>query len=278
MRRSTSVMITSDNMSLHTIQWLPASEKKPRALVLLVHGIAEHCGRYQHVAQALTEADYAVFGLDHRGHGRSDGRRSLIRDFDKPVTDLAQYMQHFRAQHPDQKVFVFGHSMGALIGLLFALKYQAELAGFISQGTPLNLDEKIPRLLLPLAKIVTRALGDFRSIPIQADDLSRDPAVVAAYQEDPLVDTRWMRAGVVLKLLQTGQQARKQLESLHLPLLILHGTADTICPISGSRTLHEHAASADKTLITYENAFHELHNEPDQAQVLHDILSWLNQH
>jgi alpha-beta hydrolase superfamily lysophospholipase len=264
----------SDGQRIHTIRWLPAD--KPKAIILLVHGIAEHSGRYRHVAERLTQNGYAIYALDHRGHGQSEGVRAHFGSMDQPVADLEQYYQQVKIANPDAKIFVYGHSMGSLISLLFVLKYQSELAGWICTGSTLHLDKLAPAPLLAFGKLARHIAPKFHLLPLDAQGISRDPAIVAAYNNDPLVERKPTRINIAVSLTVASQQARERLAELTLPILILHGGADTITPPSGSSYLYEHAGSADKTLKIYEGLYHEVHNEPEKEQVLDDIAEWLD--
>ncbi len=265
---------TNDGLHLHTINWLPATT--PRAIVLLVHGLGEHSGRYAHVATALTAAGYGVYAVDHRGHGQSDGPRTYIPSIQHPVDDLGQFFRQIQADHPDQPIIVFGHSMGALIGLLFVLSHQDELAGFISSGSPLDSTDVLPGFLVSLVRLISRIAPRLPVGPLDVDALSRDPAVVADYKADPLNYTSPHRAGTLAAIFNGSQQARQRLSQLSLPLYVYHGTDDQICPPSATQIIYHQSTSDDKLVKLYEGLYHEAHNEPEKNTVITDIISWLS--
>lgn len=267
-------LTTPDGSTLYTINWQPAGT--PRAIVLLVHGIGEHSRRYDHVAQALTAAGYAVYALDHRGHGRSSGARVNFKSFDEPVADLKLYFDTIRAQHPYLKIFLYGHSMGSLISTLFLLRYQELVSGFISSGSPLLIDTSVPAPVLAILRGLARLAPQLALLPVDSSTVSRDPAVVAAYDADPLVYHKRTQLGMLNKLVEAAIRARKLVHTLRLPLLVLHGAADPLTPLAGSQHLYDHADSADKTLKIIPNAFHEIHNEPEQNEVFAEMVAWLN--
>ncbi len=272
-----SSFTTLDNLKIHTVTWLPVG--KPRAGIFLVHGYGEHIGRYTHVAEALVNAGYAVFGLDHRGHGKSDGLQAYFETIEQPIKDLAQYFEQVQQQYPNLKLFMLGHSMGSLLALAFALKYQAELAGLLISGCAVNGDEAVPGVILGLANLLKNIMPTTPLIPgLPASELSTDTAVVDAYQKDPLVYTGAWRVGMGALLINTGKILREQANKLTLPVLILHGENDKITPPSGSKVIYEKAASKDKTLTMYPGMRHEIMNEREKARVLADILAWLNNH
>jgi len=274
---NTGTLKTADGMTLHTVNWAVDS---PKAIVFLVHGIGEHSGRYGHVAASLNARGYSVYALDHRGHGRSEGKRRWFDDFQRPVDDLKQYFDLIRTQHPTHKIFVYGHSMGSLLSTLFCLRYQDQLAGFITSGSPLAIDEGRSPLFLFAASLMARVMPDFKmqSLEIGTEALTRDPEMMAAYDSDPLNDHNPTSLGMANRLLNAARDTRKRLNTLKLPMLILHGTGDQICPPSASKLLYALAASPDKTLKLYDGLHHELHNEIERESVLADIGQWLDAH
>lgn len=263
----------SEGQQIYTVNWPVA---QPKAVIVLVHGIGEHSRRYDHVAAALNQAGYAVYALDHRGHGKSEGMRVYFDSFDQPVADLKQYVDTVRAQHPGTPLYIYGHSMGSLISTLFVLRYQDMLAGFITSGSPLNIDTSVPAPVSAVLRVVAGIVPKAELLALGVEGISRDPKVVAAYQADPLVNQRPLRLGIVARMADSAKAAREQLPTLRLPMLILHGDADKVTPIGGSEYLYQHAGSQDKTYKVYPGLYHEVHNEPEQAQVLADVVAWLN--
>jgi acylglycerol lipase len=275
MHHASSTLTTPDGLKLHTESWLP--DGKSKALVLIVHGYAEHIGRYQWHAEYLVERGYAVYGLDHRGHGKSDGLQAYFDTFDHPVNDLKQAFDQI--EKADKKVFIWGHSMGSLIALSFALRHQRELAGLILSGTAVNADETIPPPLALLGRTLNRFIPRTPLAPaLPSTLLSHDPAVAPAYDGDPLIYRGAWRVRTGTLLLKVGQQLRARPAELTLPLLIMHGSDDQVTPVSGSELVHARASSSDKTLKIYPGLYHEIHNELDKATVLDDIANWLDQH
>ncbi len=192
-RPTTSSFQSSDNLKIHTASWLPDGD--PKAIVLLVHGIAEHIGRYAHVAEFLTQQGYASYGLDHRTHGQSAGEpRVYITDFNQVVADLKQYFDAVKQANPGKRIFIYGHSMGSFIATLFTLHYQDELAGFVSSGSPLMVDKLFPPIVAQVGNIVSALIPTMRLIPLELSGISRDPAVIAAYNSDPFVYPGRVRA------------------------------------------------------------------------------------
>lgn len=274
MRQQLSRVRTTDGLNLHLTLWLP--DETPQALVLLVHGLAEHAGRYQHVAARLTAAGFAIYAPDHRTHGRSEGQpRVYITDFHQAAADLLPVLELAQREQPGLPAFIYGHSMGAFLSTLFALEHQDQLAGFVSSGSPLLIDTVVSPLLVTAAGVLAALVPRLPVVDLQLKLISRDPAVVQAYMADPYCAPGKVKARMGYAYLQALRPVRERLGELRLPLLILHGTDDHIAPPSGSQLLYDKAASPDKTLKLYPGLYHEIHNEPEQAQVLEEIVSWL---
>jgi acylglycerol lipase len=267
-----------DGTNIHTEAWLP--EGNARAVVLISHGIGEHIGRYGHVAARLNADRYAVYGLDHRGHGKSDGVRAYYDDFDQPVNDLKQVLDQVKAAQSGKKIFLYGHSLGSLIALVFTLRHQQELAGLITSGTPLEVEAGQPGLLVALGGLLNRVIPKTAILPLPTSALSHDPAVVKAYETDPLNYHGNVRVRVGQQIVEMSRMVKARLSEITLPLFIIHGVQDKICPPAGSEVLYRGAGSKDKTLKLYPDLYHEIHNETpaEQKIVLDDIAAWLNEH
>jgi len=277
MKHTISTFQSTDGLKIHTESWLPDGE--PKAIVIIVHGYAEHIGRYVHVAERLVQAGYAVYGLDHRGHGQSDGLRAHFDDFAHPVNDLKQYFDQIKAKHHEKKIFLWAHSMGSLIGLTFALRYQDELAGMVVSGTAVNGDETQPAPLIVVDRILSKIIPKVALIQaLPATVLSHDPAIVSAYDSDPLNYRGKWRVLLGSLLIEAGQRIRARAGELRLPLLLLHGSDDQVVPKSGSEVIYQQAGSTDKTLKIYPGLYHEVHNELEKEMVLNDAVNWLDQH
>jgi alpha-beta hydrolase superfamily lysophospholipase len=268
---------TPDGLTLHTFSALP--EGAPKAVVYLVHGIGEHTGRYVHVIEHLTAQGYAVYGHDHRHHGRSTGEpRVGFKSFDGTVEDLKRLAEAAKAKHAGVKLFIYGHSMGSLISSLTVIRYPALADGFVSSGSPLGVDASIPAPLRPVIVMLSKVLPNVAIAPIDNTKLSRDPQVQADYDSDPLNVRKPTTLHVAGLFGAALPYVRANLGTVRLPLLVLHGEEDTLTPLVGSLTLHGGVASTDKTLKVYPKLRHELHNEPEQGAVLADITAWLDAH
>ena len=253
--------------------WLP--EGQPRAIVVISHGFGEHSGRYEHVAARLTAEGYVVYALDHHGHGRSAGPRAQI-SFADAVADLDRLVVLAREQNPGTEVFLLGHSMGGAIALRYAIAHEQRLAGLIVSAPLVEVEGRAG------AKLVGRALGALApGLPLAKLDpslVSRDPAVVTAYVEDPLVHHGPVPAGTVAEFLRHAATLPDDVPAIKLPTLIQYGTADRLCTPAGSVMVSERIGSTDTTIKAYEGLYHEIFNEPERARVLDDTSSWLSAH
>ena len=270
-----SRLTTTGGLVLSTHEWLP-DERSPRALVVLVHGYGEHVGRYAHVVAALLAHGYAVAALDHRGHGASAGPRALVRRFDDFVDDLHLLIERAVAAHPALPCFLLGHSMGGLIAVRYALAYQTDLAGMVLSGGALRVDEGVSPLAKRLGILVARLAPALPIIPSRPGVLSRDPDVDRRVAADPLNHRGRTKAGMAAQIVRAGEDARARLDRLTLPMLIMHGAADTVTNPSGSILLHDRATSPDKTLVLWPDHLHEIFNEPGRDAVIARALDWLD--
>lgn len=267
------VVHAADGTRLEGCVWTPSFN--PRALVWLSHGYAEHIGRYAHVVAALADAGFCVAGLDHRGHGASAGRRALMPGFDMLVADYRTFVRHVDSRIAPMPRFMLAHSMGAVVGLHYTLAYQNELAGLALSGAALRLhgvDFDKKRWILAWLATLSPWFGVRRLDP---DILTRDPEVVERFRRDAACYHGPVQAGTAYHLLSAGEQALDRGGELTLPLLVMHGAADTLADPDGSVRLHERAAGADKTLKQWPGFRHEIFNEIGQQDVLALVTAWL---
>jgi acylglycerol lipase len=256
--------------------WAP-EDRAPRGSVVIVHGAGEHSGRYRHVADRLVAEGFAVYALDHRGHGRSDGPRALIDRLDRAVSDIDGVVTMARGARPDLPVFMLAHSMGGTFGVQYALAHQDRLAGLILSGPLAALDGAPAPLRLAgrVLSVIAPAIG---LIAVDSGLVSRDPQVVEAYRADPLVHHAKLPARTLAELASAIDAFPARAPQITLPTLILYGTEDRLAPPRGSVMLGERIGSADKTITPYEGLYHEILNEPERQIVLDDVCAWLNAH
>lgn len=255
--------------------WLPDAE--PRGVVVLVHGFGEHSARYGHVGTRLATAGFAVYAADHRGHGRTEGRRANVERMALVVDDLGGFVRFVADRHRGLPVFMVGHSLGGLIALQYATGPDAALDGLVLSG-PLVVVTVGSPMLKRLAGVLSALVPDMEVTGLDVDAISRDPEVVRAYRDDPLVHHGKIPARSGAEILATAEALPERLPALTMPLLLLHGTEDRICVPAGSTMVHDTVSSPDKTLRRYDGLYHEIFNEPEQDEVLADLVSWLQAH
>lgn len=264
----------SDGGNLYHQRWFP--DHYSRAVIVLVHGLGEHSGRYQHVAEALTGAGYAVHAVDHRGHGKSDGKRAYVKQFRELVDDLDIFRRHVAQEHPELPMVLVGHSMGGTIALAYALDHPDDVDALVLSGPALKAGDDFSETQLKIFKLLAKVAPGIRPQGLSAEAISRDPAVVAAYIADPLVFNGKVSAGLGAGIFNQMDEFPPRYAELRLPTLLLHGTADKLTNIEGTRELEAGAVNAEVTAHHYDGLYHEVFNEPEQQQVIGDLLSWLD--
>jgi len=263
---------TNDGLQLFAQAWLP--EGTPRAVVCLVHGLGEHSGRYRHVAAALTEAGYVLLGFDLRGHGRSEGPRGHTPAFKAFMDDIDQLLQEAAQRFPHLPLFLYGHSLGGILVLNYALRRQPESAGVIATGPALRTALEQQTAKLALVRVLGRILPTI-TLPsgLNPQDLSRDTEVVRDYVNDPLVHDR-LSLGAARGLLQPIRWAFEHASEFSVPLLLMHGRADRLAFAQGSQEFAD-LMQGNCTLKLWDGLYHEIHNEPEQQQVFETMIAWL---
>ena len=264
---------TRDGLSLYTQHWTP--ERDTAAVVLLVHGYAEHCGRYDHVAEAFVKQGAAVHAYDQRGFGRSDGQRAYVDRFEQYLDDLDQFHRYVQARTSDVPVFLFGHSMGGLAVLLYTLDSPQPIRGLLLSAPAVEVNPDLAPLLRKGAQVVARLCPTLPTVRSPQASISRDPAVVEEAENDPLNYHGRTLARTGAELLRAGGMAKSRLSELQTPFMVFHGTADPLATPAWSKRLYERAAASDKTLRLYDGLYHETFNEPEQDVVLRDLTTWL---
>jgi len=256
--------------------WEP--DAAPRALVILVHGLGEHGGRYVNLASHLAARGYGVYVHDLYGHGKSPGPRADVTSFGDRVVDLDKFFDAVRRERPAAKVFLIGHSMGAAIATEYALAHPEGLAGLVLSGVPFRLSGAESAALKRVVSLLSSSWPRFGLTAVPAETLSRDRAVVDAYRRDPLVFHGRLPARTLHQMVTQWPRIAPALAGLRVPLLILHGALDKLCNPDGSVMLADAAGAADKTLKLYPGLYHEIFNEPECGQVYGDVASWLAAH
>lgn len=263
---------SDDGVRIFRHRWDPPG--RARAAVCIVHGIGEHGARYADVAARMCDAGYVVSALDLRGHGRSDGRRGDAR-FHAALNDVGDLVAD--ASSEGLPVFLYGHSLGGLLALLYSLRRPAWLAGVVATGPALHTALREQRLKVGLARLLGRLLPSV-TVPSGLDDtkLNRDPAVIEAYRADPLVHDR-ASLGFALDALVAIDEVLSRASELSLPLLLVHGGRDDINRVSGSEEVARKVAGGC-TLKVYDGLFHAVEHEPERDSVIDDVIAWMDHH
>jgi acylglycerol lipase len=261
-----------DGLDFFEIAWVP--EAALRGHVVLVHGYAEHCKRYAHVARHLNALGFAVHSYDQRGHGQSPGKRGFIGSFDVLLGDLDTYLAHIQARLAGAPVFLMGHSMGGLVSTRFVQTRTVPFRGLVVSSPLLAIGDVSP-VLIALAGLLGKLTPTLPVLALDAKAISRDTREVAAYESDPLVYHGKILARTGAELNAAIKAAQAAFAAITLPLLAFHGTADQLAPVAGSRLLHAGAASKDKSLREYDGGYHELLNEAEREVVLTALGDWL---
>lgn len=270
MYHETGRITGANGISLFTRSWRPAGREK--AAVLLAHGVHEHSGRYAYLAGRLLLSEIAVFAYDHRGHGRSDGERSMIDSFDDYVLDLGKALAWAR-ESSRAPLFLMGHSMGGLV----VARYVTEnggggVDGIILSSPALRLANPPAPLLRKATGVLSKHVPRLRITRVDLSRLSHEPTVERAYRNDPLCDTKGLRARTAYELLLATEQV--DASQFHAPTYIFHGSADTTTDPKASR---EFAASVpgDVTLTIYDGLYHETLNETERERVIEGLVAWI---
>jgi acylglycerol lipase len=267
-----------DGLDFSVQGWEP--DTKTKGVIALIHGLGEHTGRYEHVAQAMTGAGYAFCGMDLRGHGRSGGVRGHVPTLDILMQDIREFLIFITKRYPELPHFLYGHSMGGLLVLTYTLLHKPSLRGVIATSSGLRSPLHEQKIKVLLAKV----LGSLTPSTLLASELntagiSHDEQVLRAYTSDPLVHDR-ISLGLGKALLSASEYAWQHAEEFSLPLLLMHGVADTVTYSQGSEDFSARVAKNNKdvTLKLWDDLYHELHNEPQKQDVFRFMIDWLDSH
>ncbi|KAA8541415.1 hypothetical protein F0562_025378 [Nyssa sinensis] len=276
--REFSLFVTSRGDTLFTQSWTPVSVKI-RGLVVLLHGLNEHSGRYNDFAKQLNEVGYKVYGMDWIGHGGSDGLHAYVHSLDYAVSDMKSFLEKVLAENPGLPCFCFGHSTGAAIVLKAVIDATIEgcIAGVVLTSPAVGVQPSYP-IFAVLAPIFSFLLPRYQLSAANKKGMpvSRDPEALVAKYSDPLVYTGSIRVRTGYEILRISSYLQQNLSRLSVPFLVLHGTADTVTDPEASQKLYEEASSTDKTITLLEGFLHDLLFEPEREEIVKGIIEWLN--
>jgi acylglycerol lipase len=274
MRRLEDTLQGSSGTKLFCRSWLPG--QPPIRVAVIAHGLAEHSGRYERLAGRLVEHGFAVYALDHRGHGHSPGRRANIQRFDLVVEDLHMMIRRASAENPGLPLSLIGHSMGGAIALACALRHPQSQRQLVLSAPALSAGDDVSALQVVVVRLLSALLPNVGALTLPAEALSRDPEVVRAYEQDPLVYRGPIPARTLAELFKAMRSFPESAPRLELPVLVLHGTGDTLVPLAAVEGVLALLGPVDKTVHRYKGLYHEVFNEPERDRVIGDLLDWLD--
>ncbi|MCB9008138.1 MAG: lysophospholipase [Ardenticatenaceae bacterium] len=275
MKHEEATFKSADGLDLYYQSWLPQGE--PKAVIVIVHGMGEYGGRYQHVVNALVPQGFAIYAADHRGHGRSPGKRMFVNKWSEYLDDLNLFIKLVKDRWAGRPFFLYGHSMGGNITLNYVLRHPDGYNGVIASAPAVGkLD--VPPILAFISKILSKLAPAMQvKTNLELTDISRDPVEAQAYGDDPLVlGFATPRFGVEFPA--AAEWAMAHAAEFQPPLLMIHGDSDNIVNVSASRSFFAKVPGEDKKLIVYEGGVHESHNDIHRDQVIADIEQWLEAH
>ncbi len=277
-RRNEGTYTTTDGLQLRTITWLPDQDAGIEGVVIIAHGLGEHAGRYDHVAEALVATGFAVRALDHRGHGRSGGLRGHVDEFAQLSRDLSAVVQAFRAEYPDLPAVVYGHSLGGLITLQFHINHPDHgLNGLILSNPLLEVAFVPPRWKTMAARLLSRLAPRLRlDNELDTTEISRDPAEVKAYEDDPLVH-RLISTRLFSEMMAAADRTGACSASFRLPTLWILGGSDKIVSAKAGEAFARKLQAEDTTIRVWPDSYHEPHNDLDRAEVIEAIVGWVKE-
>jgi acylglycerol lipase len=253
--------------------WLP--ECGPKAVLMIVHGLGEHSGRYVNVVNHFVPMGFAVYGMDHPGHGKSHGTRKYVDTFEDFIDNVKAYFDRIQGWQAGKPIFLVGHSMGGLISAVYLLDHQAGLNGAILSGPSVKIPGNVSPVTVFIGKMLVALMPRLGLLKTAPEGVSRDPAVVQAYMDDPLVYKGKTTVRLAAEMLKAMQRVSGEAAKITLPMLILQGGADWIVDPAGAKMLYDSVSSADKEIKIYDGLYHEIYNEPEHPQVLRDVERWI---
>ena len=262
---------SSKGVQIFVRSWVPPFA--PRAIVVICHGVNSHSGQYLWAGEQFTAHSLAVFALDLRGRGRSDGDRFFVEDVADYVSDVTATIALAKARHPGLPVFLLGHSAGGVVSATYVLDHQRELAGFICESFAFQVPA--PGFALAAIKGLSHLAPHLPVLKLKNEDFSRDAKAVEALNNDPLTAHEVQPALTVAALVRADERLREEFPQITLPVLILHGTDDKATVCHGSEFFYQTAGSTDKTLKLYQGHYHDLLNDIGKEGVLSDITAWI---
>jgi acylglycerol lipase len=264
------------NLNIFYQGWLP--DGKVKAVLFVVHGLGEHSGRYMNVVNHFVPLGYAIYGLDHIGHGKSGGGREEVVQFEDFTTPLTTYYTMVKSWQPDKPIFILGHSMGGLIECYYLLDHQDYFKGAIISAPAIKVGASISPMTITMGKVLSAIAPKVGILALDANDISKDPEVVRTYVNDPLVFHTKTPARLAAEMLKAMMRVTNEAGKITIPFIAVQGSSDKLVDPGGIKTLEEKSGSRDKTIKVYDGLYHEVFNEPERQVVFNDVEDWLTEH
>ncbi len=274
MKTSEETLEGAGGIKIFFRSWHP--DGKARGVVVIVPGFNAHSGYYSWVAEQLTAEALAVYAVDLRGRGKSDGERFYVEKFQDYVDDVSALVNRAKSREAGLPVYLLGHSAGGVVSCLYALENQSQLAGLICESFAFQVPA--PDFALAVFKGLSHVAPHAHVLHLKNEDFSRDPNIVQAMNDDPLIANETQPTKTLAEMVRADERLEKEFPRIKLPVLILHGTSDKAAKPSGSQLFYDTVGSTDKTLKFYEGGYHDLLNDTDKQRVMSDIRVWINAH
>lgn len=260
-------------LKIFTRNWQP--EGAPRGVMVIVHGFNSHSGQYEWAAEQFTKNGLAVYALDLRGRGRSEGERYYVEKIEDFTDDVEMLVKQAKSENPGLPVYMLGHSAGGVTACIYALDHQSEIDGLICESFAYELP--VPEIVLTFLKGLSYITPHTHVFSLKNKDFTRDEKTVEEMNNDILIKGESQPAQTAKVLLNAAERLTEEFPKITLPVLILHGTADKATKPSGSQHFYEAAGSRDKTLKLYEGHYHDMLNDLEKEVVMADIQNWIDE-
>ncbi len=269
--------VGADGLPLYYQAWMPPHGQQKKAVLINLHGLGDHSGLYPTLADHFPARGIALYAYDMRGNGRSPGQRAYLRGWHEYRADLHAFVDRVRKWEGGLPLFILGNSLGGLVVLDYALHHPAGLSGVIAAAPPLG-EVGVPPFLMALGRVMSRIWPRFSlEVGMDLSGLARDPAVVNTVLADPLFHRRGT-ARLSTEVTAAIRRVQARAETLSVPLLILHGSADRMVPPEGSRRFFNRMNQPDREFREYPGSYHCLFADVGQEEVLKDAERWIEQH
>lgn len=255
--------------------WIP--NRPIKAVLLIVHGLGEHSGRYDNLVQRFVPQGFVVYGFDHLGHGKSSGRRCHVERFTRYLADLDLMVDKVKSEHPSLPLVLFGHSMGGLISSSYLVENQDKISAAVLSSPAIEAPDIVPDVLLKIGRTLSKLWPTLGVVKLEAEGICRNESVVKEYEADALVHHGKISARLGQELLDQMQWLKLHMSQIKLPVLIIQGEHDVLVEPQGAQNLLDHIGSKIKKLIMYKGLYHELINEPEREVVLNDVELWIRE-